>query len=245
MVGGATADARSGVAYAGLVVDVHGGHGMVPLSVALSLVGLGITVLPGGRRRRLLIAIVFMLVFAATQVGCGGSESNSQSVGACEALSTGQADYDLALGGDPNDPNIIFLGLVGLYKSSDGGGSWKYVISDVQGLHSDFHSATVNDGDVWVTNDGGVSLSTDGGTTWNTAVNNGLNTMQFQGVAISKTGSGNHWWHSGQRIDGLQWEAGLAKCDRWRWWYHRGSANRSRASSLPSSSLNKRKALNT
>ena len=107
----------------------------------------------------------------------------------CNALGTNQADYNLALGGDPNDPSTIFLGLVGLYKSSDGGKSWKYVISDTQGLHGDFHTAVVNNGNVWVTNDGGVSLSTDGGTTWNASVNNGLNTLQFQGVAISKTGS--------------------------------------------------------
>ncbi len=137
--------------------------------------------------------------FAGTWTALGPQpQLNGQSIGSeasagrpleSRPAGTAQADYNLALGGDLIDPSTVFLGLVGLYKSSDGGSSWKYVISDAHGLHSDFHTAVVNNSIVWVTNDGGVSLSTDGGTTCDTSVNNGLNTMQFQGAAISKTGS--------------------------------------------------------
>ena len=36
----------------------------------------------------------------------------------------GQAGYDLSLGIDPNNANIVFLGGVNTWKSTDGGSSW-------------------------------------------------------------------------------------------------------------------------
>ncbi len=102
--------------------------------------------------------------------------------GDSNCLGTDQADYNLALGADPAQPKTVYLGLIGLYKSVDGGAHWSYTMSKG---HSDFHVVTVSGGSVWALNDGGVTVSTDGGKTWNDSINKGLGTLQFQGIALA------------------------------------------------------------
>ena len=39
----------------------------------------------------------------------------------------GQAGYDLSLGVDPSDPNVVYAGELDIFKTTDGGGSWNQV----------------------------------------------------------------------------------------------------------------------
>jgi photosystem II stability/assembly factor-like uncharacterized protein len=97
-------------------------------------------------------------------------------------LSTSQADYNLALGADPNNPTTVFVGLIGLYKSTNGGVSWAYSLDRAQ---PDFHVVKVQGARVWALSDGGLFRSTDGGSTWDDSANVGLGTIQFQGVGLA------------------------------------------------------------
>jgi hypothetical protein len=41
-------------------------------------------------------------------------------------LALGQGDYNLAIQSDPSNPSTVYEALVGIYKSTDSGGSWKF-----------------------------------------------------------------------------------------------------------------------
>ncbi len=91
-----------------------------------------------------------------------------------------QSTYNLALGGDPSDPNTVFVGLIGLYRSTDGGTTWSYTLDKA---HPDFHAVVADNGVIYALNDGGLSISTNG-TNWTQTANNGLATLQFTGASL-------------------------------------------------------------
>jgi len=88
------------VAYAGMIGPVDTGNGLGPLAAGLSILGLGMMVLPAVNRRRAWLVLIAAIALAATQVGCGsggggGSTStaiaSTQTVTAIAATSAGGA----------------------------------------------------------------------------------------------------------------------------------------------------------
>ena len=152
--------------------------------------------------------------------------------GNAQCLGIDQADYNLALGANPEKPKTIYLGLIGLYKSLDGGAHWSYTLSKG---HPDFHVVTVNSGSVWALNDGGVTVSTDGGKTWNDSINKGLATLQFQGIGIASGanplvagGTQDNWDHKLHRQPGVdrRWHQRRRRPGRHRNQQSRGGVQR-------------------
>ncbi len=113
----------------------------------------------------------------------------------------GQCGYDLALIVQPNDPdgagplnpeNIVYVGAVRFYRSTDGGASWL----DLQGvMHADVHTFAFDANDtLYVGNDGGVDMLPDPATApdpnpaW-VNLNNNLAITQFYpgGVSLHPT----------------------------------------------------------
>jgi len=87
--------------------------------------------------------------------------------------SGGQGWYDLALTADPANAEIIYVGGVDVWKSTNGGTSWAinshwYGGCGVAEVHADCHFLTYSpvNGTLWACNDGGVYFTTNGGTTW-------------------------------------------------------------------------------
>ncbi|MCB0762961.1 MAG: hypothetical protein KDC12_15655, partial [Flavobacteriales bacterium] len=82
----------------------------------------------------------------------------------------GQAWYDLAIAADPLDADVVYIGGVNVWKTSDGGSNWScvghwygangtpYVHADIHGMHFVPGTSTL-----LVGCDGGVFRSTDGG----------------------------------------------------------------------------------
>ena len=68
---------------------------------------------------------------------------------------------------DPNDPEVVYLGGVGLWQTLDGG---KNIASDVAAsTHDDVHAIWINPANsrhVWIGNDGGLAVSYDMAKTW-------------------------------------------------------------------------------
>ncbi len=109
----------------------------------------------------------------------------------------GQGWYDLTIAVSPLDANLIYVGGVNAWKSTNGGTSFSITGHWYSGnsgalpfLHADQHyfefqpaSSTIFSG-----NDGGIRKSTNGGTTW-TDLSNGLQISQFYRVSIAKTNS--------------------------------------------------------
>ena len=100
----------------------------------------------------------------------------------------GQAGYDLSLGVDPNDPNILYAGELDVFKSTDGGDSWIQVSnsggSTYPYMHVDQQNLkTVTSNEIIFSNDGGVYYTNDAGATLADR-NTGYNVSQFYSVAL-------------------------------------------------------------
>ena len=102
------------------------------------------------------------------------------SIGGFGCLTEDQGDEDLALAIDPADSNNLYIGMIGVYASTDGGASFVYTGA---GTHGGQHAIVVTHGSVYLGNDGGFFQSNDGGKNW-TPLNTGLGVVQFQGIGL-------------------------------------------------------------
>jgi uncharacterized repeat protein (TIGR01451 family) len=176
-----------------------------------------------------------------TQTGEGGPASNSNSI---LDYCTTQCFYDNVLAPDPVDPNIVYVegsygydqapGTGGIYRSTDGGATWKNLGLD---LHPDFHAFAFdpsdskhivigNDGGVWQSHNrggrlaAGSSLSTTDWENLNGTVDpatgalvhsTGLRIAQFVSAATVPTVAGRYW--GGTQDNGTQRKS--TANDRW------------------------------
>lgn len=112
-------------------------------------------------------------------------------------FSRGQAWYDLTIVVDPNNKDVIFVGGIDLFKSTNGGTSWQQVSHwyggfGFQEVHADQHSIIFSPGSstiVYFVNDGGI-YQTDNATAAIPTINVkeiNYNTTQFYAAAMSPT----------------------------------------------------------
>lgn len=84
----------------------------------------------------------------------------------------GQGWYDLCVTADPQNADIVYIGGVNTWKSSDGGANWIlsafwYSIPGYATVHADKHVFSwQNNTTLWNGNDGGIYRTSDGGSTW-------------------------------------------------------------------------------
>ena len=132
----------------------------------------------------------------------------------------GQAGYDLSLGVDPSDPNVVYAGELDIFKTTDGGGSWNQVSnsggSTYPYMHVDQQNLkTITSNEVIFANDGGIYYTNDAGTTLSDR-NTGYNVSQFYSVALHPD-SGSQYVIGGTQdngtwsIDGTDIQSGTAR----------------------------------
>ena len=94
-----------------------------------------------------------------------------------------QGWYNNMIGVHPFDPNFVFTGGISLYRTLDGGSTWKIIFHD--NVHNDHHAIAWNkDGSiVWIGNDGGIVYSDDKGENWS-LVYNVLPITQFYRIDV-------------------------------------------------------------
>ncbi|HLF62760.1 MAG TPA: hypothetical protein VI603_03370 [Saprospiraceae bacterium] len=105
-----------------------------------------------------------------------------------------QACYDLALAIDPLNADIVYVGGINVWKSTNGGltGSWTisahwYEPSNTIGYtHADIHALEFKDATLYCGSDGGVFRSTNAGGDW-INVSSGLANMQFYYLDVEVT----------------------------------------------------------
>jgi len=108
--------------------------------------------------------------------------------------SGGQAWYDLAIAASPTNKNVVYVGGVNVWVSSNSGLNWTQVgnwkaAGGIPYVHADIHSlefsSTVNN-KIYACTDGGLFITTDNGNSW-TDYSNGLEIAQIYGMGISAT----------------------------------------------------------
>lgn len=108
--------------------------------------------------------------------------------------SGGQGWYDLAITVSPTNANIIHVGGVNNWKSTDGGSSWN-INSHWSGsggittVHADKHYLTYHPtqtNTLFECNDGGIYKTTNGGSSW-TDITNGMAHTQFYKIGVSQS----------------------------------------------------------
>ena len=105
----------------------------------------------------------------------------------------GQGWYDLVLAADPANGEIIYVGGVNTWKSTNGGSSWTLKTHwsgapGVQTVHADKHALEWQNDVLWEGNDGGLYKTTNGGNNW-THMSNGMVISQMYKLGVSQTDS--------------------------------------------------------
>lgn len=119
---------------------------------------------------------------------------------ACDGSgSNGQGFYDLCIAADPNNANILFLGGINTWKSTDGGLSFNIVNhwtgcgppSNAQNVHADKHFLAFQGGSstLFECNDGGLYKTTDGGGNWS-HLSSGMVISQIYRLGVGQTNAG-------------------------------------------------------
>jgi hypothetical protein len=116
----------------------------------------------------------------------------------------GQTNYDLTLGIDPQNPQLVYAGFQELWKSSDGGSTFQSPACTTGQVHWDNHAlvfspkghrAAAPPATVYTGTDGGISKSVDGGANW-IPINGAIASNLFFGIDIGK-GAGNAYTYGG------------------------------------------------
>lgn len=107
----------------------------------------------------------------------------------------GQGWYDLSLAVSPLDANLIYVGGVNTWKSTNGGTSFSITghwyggnSGNIPFVHADHHNFEFQPASsiIFSGNDGGVRKSTNAGSSW-TDLSNGLQISQFYRISIAKS----------------------------------------------------------
>lgn len=104
--------------------------------------------------------------------------------------SGGQAWYDMALAVDPENPDIVYVGGINVWRSINGGATWQIKShwvypAEVGYTHADIHSLDVHDGKLYCGSDGGIFVSEDDANSW-VDLSAGLDITQFYRMGSSE-----------------------------------------------------------
>ncbi len=106
-------------------------------------------------------------------------------VGAAGFDCGGQCFYDLVISVDPSDPQIVYLGGVRLFLSTDGGVSFSNIGDLIHGDQHAFAFDPANPSTIFAGNDGGIFRSSDRGQSWVSLNTNLAITQFYPGISVS------------------------------------------------------------
>ncbi|MFC2107223.1 PKD domain-containing protein [Bacteroidota bacterium] len=125
-----------------------------------------------------------------------GSSSNLLGWSCSGGGTGGQGSYDLCIAADPNNANVVYIGGVNTWKSSDGGTTFNIVNhwtgcgppSNAQNVHADKHFLAFqnNTSTLFECNDGGLYKTSDGGVNWS-HLSSGMAISQIYRMGIGQT----------------------------------------------------------
>ncbi len=136
----------------------------------------------------------------------GSSWTNPAATG----LGGFQCGYDDEVGVDPQNPNRIYIGLVDLFRSENGGMSFSGGLGQV---HVDYHAIEFSPRShfgsnpktpVYVGNDGGIATSPDGAGDNFKHINSGMATLLFRQIDVGRgSPDNNSYTYGGMQDNGI------------------------------------------
>ncbi|MFZ4520490.1 MAG: T9SS type A sorting domain-containing protein [Bacteroidales bacterium] len=131
----------------------------------------------------------FAMIFSGATTNMLNSSCGSTTAG-------GQASYDLCIAADPTNADIVFIGGVNTWKSTNGGTAWTLsnVWTSTLGcgapveVHADKHCLAYQNGtsNLFEGNDGGVYKTVNSGVAW-TYIGSGIVTSQIYRLGVAQT----------------------------------------------------------
>jgi PKD repeat protein len=129
-----------------------------------------------------------------SQVFNGTISGNNLLGWSCSGTGTGgQGWYDLCIAADPNNANVVYVGGVNTWKTSNGGTSFNIVnhwsgCTGIQTVHADKHYFAFqgNSSTLFECNDGGLYKTSDGGSSW-THLSSGKAISQIYRLGVGQT----------------------------------------------------------
>ncbi len=125
-------------------------------------------------------------------------------------FTNGQSFYDLFIEVDPNNDDVLYVGGIDIFKSTNGGTNWTQISSYYGNtssniIHPDQHGIAFADSQhILFGNDGGVAYTDNGGATI-THRNKKYNVTQFYHMAVAPTGAFNgDYFMAGAQDNGTQ-----------------------------------------
>jgi photosystem II stability/assembly factor-like uncharacterized protein len=115
----------------------------------------------------------------------------------------------------PVNPNVVWVGGVSLYRSSDAGANWTgvgAVGSWPHAVHGDFHALLYAGSKFYAGSDGGVFSTMDEGVSWYSGMNSYLPITQFNNIDVQV--EGGEWRGGGTQDNGL---ISTSQPDWWNW----------------------------
>jgi photosystem II stability/assembly factor-like uncharacterized protein len=99
----------------------------------------------------------------------------------------GQGAYNLCIVADPNNADVIYMGAINVWKSSNAGAAFTLLSHWGFGVHADKHDfifSPFNPQKLYLSHDGGLDRTTNGGGTW-TTLEDGLSASEFYKMGAS------------------------------------------------------------
>ena len=156
--------------------------------------------------------------FAGIYVSTDSGGIFTRTAETSDIFGSSQAWFDLAFSISNTDPNTMFVGVLDIWKSSDGGDNftkindWRTVNTTF--THADIHFLRYYNGILYAGTDGGVYRSANNGTTF-TDLTEGMSISQFYKVSVSKQ-------TSSKMAGGLQDNGGFSLTNNTWYNYHGG-----------------------
>jgi photosystem II stability/assembly factor-like uncharacterized protein len=139
-------------------------------------------------------AVMYASVYASSSVSAYKSTNhgiNWTQVAASTNFNGGQAWYDLYCKVNPQNPDIAYIGIIDIFRTTNGGISFENITYGYSGgnVHVDQHNLVfhpANPSTILSLNDGGIYRSTNGGTSF-TNLNQNLTLTQFYRITANPT----------------------------------------------------------
>ncbi len=134
----------------------------------------------------------FQGIYKSTNSGASFTKTRETS----NIFESSQAWYDLAFGVSDKDPNILFVGCLNVWKSTDGGDNFSRINEwnaprQASYTHADIHFLRYHKGRLLCGSDGGVYISNNDGNSF-TDYTKGLQIGQFYRISVASNASSTH-----------------------------------------------------